>query len=231
MYKGKKILAIIPARSGSKGIKDKNIKKLMGKPLIGYTIEAAIKSNIFDDIVVSTDSKIYADISIEFGATVPFLRPSKISGDEATTADTIIHSINELNKQYDYFVLLQPTSPLRDEDDIKGCIDMVIDNDLNSAVSVTELDHSLNICNTLDSTLSLENFLKPKDNLRRQDLEKFYRINGAIYISCVTNYLNTLNFYGSRSKAYIMEREKSIDIDTELDFNFVEFLLSKNTSL
>ena len=127
MY-NKKILAIIPARSGSKGLKDKNIKILNGKPMIAYTIEAARNSKVFYDIIVSTDSQEYADIAVEYGAKVPFLRPSYLSKDQTTTNDVIEHTIKELKsigKEYDCFMILQPTSPLRKDSDIIGALEMI----------------------------------------------------------------------------------------------------------
>lgn len=234
MYKGKKILAIIPARSGSKGLKDKNIKLLNGKPLIAYTIEAAINSNVFEDIIVSTDSVKYADISKEYGADVPFLREESLASDIATTEAVVIDMIEKLklmNKEYDYFVILQPTSPLRDSNNIKEAIDLLLDNDLKSVVSVSKAEHSLAIYNTLKEDLSLEGFLKKSDNKRRQELDTYYRINGAIYIIEINEYLISKNFYGERSRAYIMDNKDSIDIDNDLDFKIAELLLKDNNKV
>ncbi|MBU3090452.1 acylneuraminate cytidylyltransferase family protein [Clostridium gasigenes] len=228
MYKGKKILAIIPARSGSKGLRDKNIKLLNGKPLIAYTIEAAVKSNIFEDIIVSTDSVKYAEISKEYGAAVPFLRANNLASDTATTQDVVIDIIEKLkliNKEYDYFAILQPTSPLRDSCNIKEAIDLLLDNDLKSVVSVCESEHSLKLYNTLKENLSLEGFLDKCDNKRRQELDTYYRINGAIYIIETIEYITNRNFYCERSKAYIMDSKKSVDIDTDFDFKIAEYLL------
>ncbi|MBU3106222.1 cytidylyltransferase domain-containing protein [Clostridium gasigenes] len=228
MYKGKKILAIIPARSGSKGLKDKNIKLLNGKPLIAYTIGAAINSNVFEDIIVSTDSVKYADISKEYGADVPFLREESLASDTATTEDVVIDIIENLklmNKYYDYFVILQPTSPLRDSCNIKEAVDLLLDNNLKSVVSVCESEHSLKLYNTLKENLSLEGFLDKGDNKRRQELDTYYRINGAIYIIETSEYITSRNFYCERSKAYIMDSKKSVDIDTDFDFKIAEYLL------
>lgn len=228
MYKDKKILAIIPARSGSKGLRHKNIKLLNDKPLIAYTIEAAIESDIFTDIVVSTDSEEYASISKRYGASIPFLRPDELASDVASSADMIVYTIQrlkELGKVYDYFMLLQPTSPLRKALDIKKSVDLLIENKLDSVVSVCEAEHSLSIYNTLGDSLSLEGFINKNSATRRQDDKKYYRINGSIYISNVEKYLSERDFYGKKSKAYIMSRESSIDIDTELDFRIAEFML------
>ncbi len=231
MYKDKKILAIIPARSGSKGLRHKNIKLLNDKPLIAYTIEAAIESDIFTDIVVSTDSEEYASISKRYGASIPFLRPDELASDIASSADMIVYTIQrlkELGKVYDYFVLLQPTSPLRKASDIKNAVDLLIENKLDSVVSVCEAEHSLSIYNTLGDSLSLEGFINKNSATRRQDDKKYYRINGSIYISNVEKYLSERDFYGKKSKAYIMSRESSIDIDTELDFRIAEYIMTQD---
>lgn len=225
MYKDKKILGIIPARSGSKGIKDKNIKPLLGEPLIKYTIDAALNSNMIDDLIVSTDSKTYANISKELGAKVPFLREDYLASDEAKTSDVIIDILEKINEDYDYFILLQPTSPLRNENHIKEAIKLGVDSECDSVVSVCEVDHSPMIMNTLDEDLSLFNFIKSSN--RRQDNEKFYRINGAIYISKVNHYKKTKDFYLENSKAYIMDRRDSIDIDDILDFQIAEAIMKK----
>lgn len=225
MYNNKKFLAIIPARSGSKGLKDKNIKELNGKPLISYTIEAAIESKIFDSIIVSTDSKDYADIAKEYGAEIPFLRPDYLSTDEATTNDVVEYTIKELEKvgkNYDYFMILQPTSPLRKSEDILGAVNLLFEKDANSVVSVCEVEHSPLYMNTLDESLSMEVFL-PKDvKTRRQELPIYYRLNGAIYISKIDYFLKHKNFYGEKSYAYIMDKIRSIDIDDEFDFIMAE---------
>ena len=228
MYKNNKFLAIIPARSGSKGIKDKNIKLLKNKPLMAYTIEAAKNSEVFDDIIVSTDSEKYKIIAEQYGAKVPFLRDISLSGDFSKTEDVIVNTITNLKKigkEYDYFVLLQPTSPLRNSKHIQEAVDLILEKNLNSVVSVCEVDHSLQICNTLKENKSMYNFISKNNNTLRQDMEKYYRINGALYIMKVNEYLKNKNFYGEKSKAYIMERKFSVDIDEEIDFLLAETIL------
>ncbi len=233
MYSQKRFLAIIPARSGSKGLKDKNIRMLNGKPMIAYTIESAIESNIFDDIVVSTDSEIYADIAIKYGADVPFLRPDYLSSDEATTNDVIEHTIRELEKLgkiYDYFMILQPTSPLRTIEDIIGAVKLLFEKNANSVVSVCETEHSPLYMNVLDETLSMDNFLSQNVKSRRQELPKYYRLNGAIYLCKLDYFLEYKNLYKEKSYAYIMENKRSIDIDDELDFLIAETLMKLYTN-
>ena len=228
MYKNNKFLAIIPARSGSKGIKDKNIKLLKNKPLMAYTIEAAKNSEVFDDIIVSTDSEKYKIIAEQYGAKVPFLRDISLSGDFSKTEDVIVDTITNLEKmekKYDYFVLLQPTSPLRNSKHIQEAVDLILEENLNSVISVCEVDHSLQICSTLKENKSMYNFISKNNNTLRQDMEKYYRINGAIYIMKVNEYLKSRDFYGEKSKAYIMKRKFSGDIDEEIDFLLAEAII------
>lgn len=229
MHNNKSFLAIIPARSGSKGIKDKNIINLKGKPLIAYTIDAAKESQIFDEIMVSTDSLKIAEISKSFGAKVPFLRPKELANDNAKTVDVIIHALNyyvNKNIEFDYFMLLQPTSPLRNSKDIKNAVNLLFDRNANSVVSVCETEHSPLWSNTLPEDLSLANFIKQEvKNIPRQELPKYYRINGAIYISNVDFFIREKDFYGEKSYAYIMSPERSIDIDNLVDLKLAEILL------
>lgn len=228
MHNNKRFLAIIPARSGSKGLKDKNIKELNGKPLIAYTIGAAIESNVFDNIIVSTDSKVYEDIAKKCGAEVPFLRPDYLSTDEATTNDVVEYTIKELEKvgkNYDYFMILQPTSPLRKSEDILGAVKLLFEKNANSVVSVCEAEHSPLYMNTLDESLAMDDFLSKDIKTRRQELPKYYRLNGAIYICKISNFLKYKNFYGEKSHAYIMDKKRSIDIDDELDFILADYLM------
>lgn len=228
MLNMKRFLAIIPARSGSKGLKDKNIKNLNGKPLIAHTIEAANQSGVFNDIVVSTDSEEYANISIDHGATVPFLRPAEMASDSSSSIDTIIYTINQLKKgniSYDYFVLLQPTSPLRDAKDIKNAINLLFERKALSLVSVCKTEHSPLIMNTLNKSLAMDNFLSNEFNKRRQELPEYYRVNGAIYLSEVKHFLQCKNFYNKGSFAYVMDQKNSIDIDSEIDFELAKILM------
>ncbi|WP_018249169.1 pseudaminic acid cytidylyltransferase [Orenia marismortui] len=225
-----RIIAIIPARSGSKGLKDKNIKELNKKPMIAYTIEAAKKSGIFKDIIVSTDSREYAEIAIKYGADAPFLRSKELSNDAASSIDVIIDVLSEmkkLGKEYNYFMLLQPTSPLRTSQNIKEAYELLVEKEANAVVSVCETEHSPLLANTLDENLSLDNFLDEAKNMRRQDLTFFYRVNGAIYISKVRYFLKFKDFYKEKSFAYIMDKRESIDIDNYIDFKLAEVLLKE----
>ena len=225
-----KNIAIITARSGSKGIKDKNIKLLNGKPLMAYTIEAAIKSKMFDEIMVSTDSKKYADIAKQYGAKVPFMRSSELSNDTASSWDVVRDVLNkykEAGKEFDTIALLQPTSPLRTAKDIIDGYTIMNDKSANAVIGVCEVDHSPLWMNTLPKDNSMKDFINPKFvGLPRQKLDKYYRINGALYVIKTDFLLNTHNIYKEKSYALIMDNEKSIDIDSEIDFKIAEILLT-----
>ncbi len=230
MYKDKKFIAIIPARGGSKGIKNKNIVLLRGKPLIAYTIEAAKESRIFDEILVSTDSTEIARVATKYGANVPFMRPTELSTDSASSIDVIVHTLSyfiENGTYFDYFVLLQPTSPLRTSSDIINAAQLVFEKDANSVVSVCEAEHTTFLINTLPEDLSLFKFIDKSMIKPRQELPKCYRINGAIYIAKVDYFLENRNFYGEKSFAYIMPRERSVDIDDYIDLKLAEVLLEE----
>ena len=225
-----KNIAIIPARSGSKGLKDKNIKLLNGKPLLAYSIEAAIKSKCFDTIIVSTDSKKYADIAIKYGAEVPFLRSKKNSSDKASAWDTIkevLDNYKNLGKEYDTFMYLQPTSPLRKPSDIKNAYKLLKEKKANSIVSVSEANTNPLYCyhlpkdNNLSKVLNVEN-----ENKRRQDAGNFYTMNGSIYLAKVNSFVKTNDIYKNKCFAYVMDKTSSIDIDDEIDFKVTEFILN-----
>lgn len=228
MYNTKKILAIIPARSGSKGLKDKNIKELNGKPMIAYTIEAALKSEVFADVIVSTDSQKYAEIATKYGAEVPFLRPDSLSTDEATTNNVVVYTLEklrELEREYDYFMILQPTSPLRTSENIIESVQLLFEKQAISIVSVCESESTPLYMNTLKEDLSLDGFLPNGIKTRRQELPKYYRLNGAIYICQAEYYLKHGDLYNKESYAYIMNRRNSVDIDDELDFIMAECII------
>ena len=224
-------IAIIPARSGSKGLRDKNIKLLGGKPLMAYTIEAALGSRLFDEIHVSTDSETYAEIARRWGASVPFLRNSALSTDTASTLDVVkdvIKRYQHTGKTFDTLTILQPTSPLRTADDIIAGFDMMESKDANAVVSVCEADHSPLWTNTLPEDGSLKHFIDWElVNRPRQDLPTYYRLNGALYIANVQYILGTDNIYSESCYALIMHRNHSIDIDTEMDFEIAEMLVQR----
>ena len=224
-----KRIAIIPARSGSKGVKDKNIIDLCGRPLISYSIEAACKAKVFDRVIVSTDSKRYAKISKEWGSDV-IMRGDTLSNDLATTYMVIEDLLkNKLSEIYDYFVLLQPTSPLRNANHIIEAINKFESksNQFDILVSVKEAEHAKVLVNPIDNDESLKYFDTDFSSYRRQRY-KDYSPNGAIFIAKPAKYLKQKHFFGPRSISYIMSVENSIDIDSPLDLALAKIILTHN---
>ena len=229
-----KNLAVIPARSGSKGLVDKNIKMLNGKPLLAFTIEAAKKSRLFDEIFVSTDSKKYVEIAKEWGASVPFLRGQNLATDTASSWDVVKDAIKKyqaIEKEYDTVALLQPTSPLRTAEDIKAGYNRMKEKDANIVVAVCEVEHSLLWVNTLPEDFAFSNFIN--QNLidkPRQCLPTFYRVNGALYIVKTNYLLMTDNIYADKIFTIVMPKEHSVDIDDEMDYIIAAALLNRQYS-
>lgn len=230
-----KNIAIIPARAGSKGLKDKNIKLLNGKPLISYAIEEAINSNMFDTVHVSTDSEEYAEIAKKYGADVPFLRSMENSSDTSSPWDVVrevLEKYSKLGKDFDTFILLQPTSPLRTSEDIKNAYKLFDEKKAISIVSVCEMEHSPLQCNTLPPDLSMVGFESDEvKNLRRQEMPTYYRFNGAIYLSRVDNFIRTGDIYERECYALIMDKKTSIDVDDEYDFIILEAIMKSKKQL
>lgn len=226
-----KRIAIITARSGSKGLKDKNIMDLRGRPLIDYTIRAALDSGCFDEVMVSTDSQLYADISIKCGASVPFLRSAETSGDTAGSWDVVrevLRNYEAMGQVFDQAALLQPTSPLRTAEDITGAFRRMEEVGAENMISVVEVEHPIQWCVKASEDLSLSELAaSPYWEMRRQDLPKHYRVNGAIYIVNAKKMMDPNYAYMSdKCYGYIMEQEKSVDIDTITDFCAVEAILN-----
>lgn len=221
-------LAIIPARSGSKGLPDKNIKCLDGKPLMAYSIEAALASEMFSEVMVSTDSVKYAEIARICGASVPFMRSEINSIDRASSWDVvreILENYKKMGKSFDTLCLLQPTSPLRKAGDITEAYRVFKEKNANTVVSVCEVEHSPLWSNVLPESLSMDGFITNGANAPRQKLDMFYRINGAVYIVDAQFITHEKNIY-QNSFAYVMPQERSVDIDTEMDFVLAESILN-----
>lgn len=225
-----RILAILPARSGSKGLPDKNIRLLNGKPLLAHSILQAQETGIIDEVYLSTNSRRYAEIAVNYGASVPFLRSEALASDFASTWDCVREALRRyrvFGKEYDVFVVLQPTSPLRLAEDIVRAIQQLISANADSVVSVCETDHSPFWCNTLPEDHSLRGFFRPDlIPVPRQALPTFYRINGAVYAVKTAFFEQAKTIYDGNSFAYIMPKERSVDIDTQFDFTFAEYLLT-----
>lgn len=226
-------IAVIPARSGSKGLRDKNIKLLESKPLIAYTIEAAQQSGIFDCIHVSTDSQIYAEIGKEHGADVPFLRSEELSSDTASSWDAMRYVLEEYKDRgnnFNILTLLQPTSPLRTAEDIKSGYNIFLKEEAEAVIGVCEVDHSPLWSNILPDDGNMQGFINEAANGQRQKLPTYYRINGALYMLKTEFLMNqNMNLYGETTYAYIMPKERSIDIDDELDFIIAETIIARRS--
>ncbi len=229
MYKGKSFLAVIPARSGSKGIPGKNIIKINNKPLIQYTIDTARDSKYLDRIIVSTDDQDIADVAANCGAEVPFLRPKELASDTARTIDVLIHALGESSKEnaYDYIVLLQPTQPLRLAEHIDEAIEKIVEEDAESLVSVTEVSEHPILFRTLDDDGKLQNVLQTSSTVRRQDFSKYYKVNGSIYINKINKNFNAYTSLNDNQLGFIMEKEFDVDIDEAFDIEILKLYLNK----
>lgn len=217
MINNKKVLCIVPARGGSKGISGKNIIEINGKPLIGYTLETAKKSKYIDKIIVSTDDPKIAKVANDFGIIIKKLRPIELAEDETKTIDVIIYEINELlklNEKFDYVVLLQPTSPLRRTFHIDQALESIIENNKDSLVSVTKVKNNPLLIRSINETGELESILKANSTVRRQDFNTYYVVNGAIYINKIDQSFGLNTSLNDNVWPYIMEEKYDIDIDT-----------------
>ncbi len=223
------ILALIPARGGSKRLPRKNIKPLGDKPLIAWSIEAALESKHLEDVVVSTEDDEIANVASQYGAQVPFKRPYMLSLDSTSTMDVILHTIETLEsegKEYKYLLLLQPTSPLRSNQDIDNIIELMMKKEADSIISVCESEHSPLWSNRLPKDHSMDNFLPKKAESISQELPTYYRLNGSIYLAKIDQLKKRRSFFMPNSFAYIMPQSRSVDIDSELDFKLAEILVN-----
>lgn len=221
------IIAIIPARGGSKRIPKKNIKHLCGKPLIEYTIESALKSRFLDRIIVSTENEEIAKISKDLGAEV-IIRPDELALDGTPTDDVVLDVLEKMKVDQNYIpeiiVLLQPTSPLRTTDDIDNAIEKFKNSKYESLIGVTEYDHSPYWAFEIENGF-LKSIFGRNKFLRSQELPKLYRPNGSIFITKTDTFLKYRSFYTKLIIPFIMPYERSIDIDNELDFLLSESIL------
>lgn len=228
MIHGLRVLALVPARGGSKGIKNKNLVDLCGKPLIAYTIEAAKKSRYIDDVVITTDSDIIAEVGRGYGARVPFIRPAELAQDDSTTLAAVLHALNELRKQgaiFEVVILLQPTSPLRTTGDIDAAMEAFAEQGFSPLASVNAVsDHPLLIRRIENGRLV--KLLPQNSTCRRQDMPKYYRVNGSIYINLVQDVTNSTSF-NDNSIPFIMEAIHSVDIDDRIDLELASLYLQQ----
>lgn len=229
MINAKRVMALIPARGGSKGIKGKNIVMLEGKPLIAYSIEAALATRYIDEVYVSTESEEIAKIAIEFGAKVPFLRPSELALDTSRTVDVVCHFLNAMSsmgEKFDILVLLQPTGPLRTSEDIEHALAVFYNNDYQSVVSVSEVDEHPILMRRINEDGEMRKIWDANSTVRRQDMEKIYKVNGSIYINDVKE-INPNTSFNDNKIPFIMSKQNSVDIDEYVDLAVAKYYLSE----
>lgn len=223
------ILALIPARGGSKGVPRKNVKLLAGKPLIVWTIDAALKASGLTRVVVSTDDPEIAETSRRYGAEVPFLRPAELASDKASSVDVTMHAVAWLedNQRYrpDFILLLQPTSPLRTASDIEAAIAVQRNKKAQAVVSVCKVTHPPQWLRRLGPDGELLPWQDGIEPSWRQDADPVYQLNGAIYLIRTEALVNKKSFFPDGTFAYIMPHERSLDIDTSWDFYLAELIL------
>jgi CMP-N,N'-diacetyllegionaminic acid synthase len=226
------MIAIIPARGGSKGLPGKNIKDLLGKPMIAYTIEEALKSKYITEVIISTDCKKIEEVAIRYGAKSPFLRPEYLATDSAKAIDNYIYTIDRLNKEFAYdikdFILLQPTSPLRIVEDIDKSIELFKDKNADSVISYTEEHHPIEWHKYITEDGKFENIFEEK-LLNRQEIKKSYFPNGAVFVFDYELIMQG-RYYSDNSYVYVMPRNRSVDVDTIEDFRYIEFLLQERSN-
>jgi len=234
MIKNKNVLAITLARGGSKSVPNKNIKKILGKPLIYYTIKEVLKSKYIDEYIVSTDSKKIGDIAKKFGAKVPFYRPSKISKDHSPPQEALLHGLELYEKiskkKFDYIVEVMCTNPLKNFKDIDNCIEKLDKTGADSVISVQRLyDHHPIRIKKIKNDRIFNFVLTENERIRRQDLKPHaYIRNGSIYAISRDTLKKKKSKIGKVSRPYIMPDERSINIDEKIDFLIAEVILKRN---
>ncbi len=232
---GNNILGIIPARGGSKRIPRKNVKLLHGKPLITYTFDVAKKSSVLSRLIVSTDDQEVMAIAKQHGIEVPFIRPAEFATDTATDLHWVSHAVTELRRQgwnADYVVILRPTQPLRKVEDIDKAVNLILEKKLSSVRSLTRVKVHPHWMKTLDGDIT-KPFIetgKPEEAVRSQDLPPLYHLNGIVDVIDVRN-LEGTSLYGQKMGYILIESERAVDIDTEQDFEYLEFVMSRNPEI
>ena len=228
-----KILGVIPARGGSKGVPRKNIYPILGKPLIAYTIEAALNCSLINDLVVSSEDNEIRNIAIQFGAKAPFIRPKDLATDLSLAIPTIQHAVVEMETinsiKYDVVIMLQPTAPLRTSDDLTQSIHMLLNSDADSVISIVNVDNWHPMKMKKFNNGLLEDYEKPPmENPPRQILPDVYINNGAIYATMRDVLMNENSFKGKKCLGYEMPQEKSVNIDNMIDIISAEYYLNFN---
>ncbi len=223
------MIAIIPARGGSKGLPGKNVRPLNGKPLIAYAIEEALKAKHIDRVIISTDDEEIARVAVEYGAELPFMRPAELASDTAMAIDNYIYTIGRLEeeggKPIDAFVVLQPTSPLRIAEDIDGAIELFKQKGADSVISYCQEAHPVSWHKYLDEEGRFVDIFDANIKNRQENRVSYYP-NGAVYVFR-TSMIRERKYYTDKSYAYVMPRMRSVDIDFIEDFEYAEYLLNR----
>ena len=224
------MLAIIPARGGSKSVPKKNIRMLGNKPLIHWTIEAAMKSDSISRVILSTDDKEIAELCKPTGIEIPFMRPDELAKDDSLAIDNYLYTIEKLNKEFSYnkkeFIVLLPTVPFRTSNDIDNAINIFYKNNSDSVISCTELTHPIDWIFSINKNVIIK---KKNDQklMNRQNSIKTYIPNGGIYVFKYSLLKEKYTYYSDKTYAYVMPKERSIDIDTQNDFKIAEFFANR----
>ncbi len=228
MINGKSVLAIIPARGASKGIPRKNIRMLAGKPLIAWTIEEAKKSKYIDRLILSSEDEEIIQVAREWDCEAPFIRPKELAKDDTPGIEPVMHAMYALEEKYDYVVLLQPTSPMRLADDIDKCIALCVSSQAPSCVSVTEVSQHPYWMYRINGQGFLTPFIEQvNETYRRQDFPKVFILNGAVYVAESGWLQKSRSFLTLETKAYVMPKERSLDVDDEVDLELCSIMLNK----
>ena len=239
MINGQRILCIVPARAGSKGLPGKNVRLLGGKPLLTWPISAALESSHVDRVIISTDSQEYADIAVDAGADAPFLRPDELASDHSPSIDFIIHALDKLAQSgdhYDWLLLLEPTSPLTEAADVDAAIAMLAAADglAESVVGVTAMESqhpAYSVTRHPDGRIAPLQGQRFADMPRRQDLTPMFNLDGSLYLSTVSALRRERNFCHDRTFGYVSSQEKALEVDSLTDFICIEALLAYRKSM
>ena len=227
MIKNKTVLCLVLARKNSKGLPNKNLKKLNGIPLVGISINTALKSKYIDDVILSTDCEKIARIGTKYGANVPFMRPNNLARDASKSEDVILHVLDKIDKQYDYFILLEPTSPFTTSNDVDEAITELNKHSKNyeSIVSVSKVEESHpDFCYKLSKNNKIISYRLKNKKLqpRRQDISQLFFCDGSLYGSCSSSFKKNKSFFHKKTLAKIMPKWKSLEIDDYIDYIHAE---------
>jgi len=224
------MIAIIPARGGSKRLQNKNVKNLLGKPLIAHTIECALKAKSITRIILSTDDEKITDIARDYNVEIPFMRPDYLATDSAKVIDNFIYTVDRLNSEFNEnifeFIVLQTTSPLRKPDDIDDSVELFYENNADSVLSMCETHYPPTSARKIAPTGQIYNYFAIENSIN-SEVVKAYTPNGAVYVFKYSLLKDKYTYFSEKTYAHIMPHERSIDLDTMFDFEFATFLMQR----